>query len=296
MVLGYPIVELSSSLIKTTRFLLKNKKITIQIHVTKPSELNLNRWICNLRVFDSKLNRTYRGTGGSKQLTFSFLKAFGEVCETIAMYENNFSSRCGMAAGILTENTILRAKSELIERDAFIYHYRNRLPFLSKNPIGNDLHSFELASADNNFPTYFVTNTATTLGNADCLQFGCGTSYKNATDAIQKASQEFININLNHLNFPNQCSEWSNHSEKIPTIMDFHHVKSRDRRNIDIFNSLFKVNFHTRDQIDHSKWLVTEVPSPSIFFKVFKVTHPELQKLDFGIPEPNSNDLFHPFW
>lgn len=290
-------MDLSSALNKTAKFLFKKKGIELNVQVLKPSRKTLFRWICSIYVADLTIKkRTYRGTGGSNQLAFAFLKAFGEVCETIAMYENKLSSRCGMAAGIIAENSILRAKSELIERDAFIYHYRNRIPFVSRKRIDDDLHSFELASADKDFPTYFVTNTSTTNGASKCLQFGCGTSFQNSNDAIQKAVQEFVNIHINHHNFPNQCLEWWNHPELIPTKMDFHHVQSRDQRNLDIFKLLFNTQSTSRPQIDRTKWIIEELPSPAKFFKVFKVAHPDLQILKFGQPEPNTADLYHPFW
>lgn len=294
--MGYTIVDLSPTLVKIVKFLLNNKNLNILIWVTKPSENNLFRWICNIKVTDPTINRDYRGTGGSNQLSFAFLKSFGEVCETIAMYENRFSSRCGMAAGFLSESSILRAKSELIERDAFVYHYRNEIPFTSKASLDNGLQSFNMATADQNFPTFLVTDEATVAGKAKCLQFGCGTSFKNTQDAEYKAIQEFLNIFLNHKNFPDQCENWWTHPEEIPTKMDFHHIQSRDKRNLDRFNTLFDTKAHLRSEIDQTKWVVNEVQSPAKFFKVYKASHPDLLKLEFGIPEPNTLDLFHPFW
>jgi ribosomal protein S12 methylthiotransferase accessory factor YcaO len=140
----------------------------------------------------------------------SFTKAMSELGESILVYSLGLETNSGLAGGFLYKTARQRAKAELIERDAFLYHYKNRIPFIEriflekKDNSKLDIFAYKMASTDSSFYSYLVTDEDCSRGNRMCLLFGLG-SHKIKNIAISKAIQEYASIALLHEKFPLWC-------------------------------------------------------------------------------------------
>ena len=164
---------------------------------------------------------------------------------------------------------------------------------------------YTLMTADLRYKTILVTDKKTAMGEAECLQFGTGTHLQEAI-AVAKAVQEYACIRFNHVNNPDWCRGLSERKNK--TLVDSHHIASKDPRNIRRFKDLCspqqinKPPKNTRDEIKKHLWTSEGLDSPVKMFKYVRVKHPDLIGIDFGVPEQNLCDeekgtpLYHPFW
>lgn len=289
-------MDLSNSLISTTSLLLKDKTLSPKVFVYSPSPSTFERWLLVIQVTQN--GRAQRSSGSSKSFMEAYAKALSEMGELLIIEAEKLYSRCGIAGSFFMSRSISRAKCELLERDAFFFHYRNRLPFSAepRELSEKGLLAYELSTADPTLRTFLVTDRMCASGQSECLLFGCATN-EAAETAIEKAIQEYSAIYLNHQRHPDRCKLLANSSEKIPVIMDRHHAASRDPRNIERFRSLCsnRGSVLSPRKLD-GLWEIQTLPSPIRALAFARVSHPSLIKLTFDIPEADEKDLLHPFW
>lgn len=292
-------MDVSSSLIQITKWFIRDRNRNINIHIFPKSKNTLNLWQVIIEVeWDQK--KLIGSSGGSKSLFEAYLKALSELGENIILDSSALMSRCGIAGGLFESQAIIRAKAELLERDSFFYHYRNKVPFYDTFTLfkdGIELCIFQLQSSDPHFYSYLATDKDCTLGKSSCLLFGTS-AHPDKNVAIEKAIQEYSAIRLNHILQPERCESLFKNPDKIATIMDKHHIASRDPRNLNRFQNLCQTskNMGNRKQIDPKNWETQKLKSPFRLLKFIRVDHPDLIKMTFGIPEPGEDKLFHPFW
>jgi hypothetical protein len=160
-------------------------------------------------------------------------------------------------------------------------------------------------SASNEFHAILVTDRASAEGIAPCLLFGTA-AHPDRVTAMEKATQEYLAIRFNHRLFPDRCKTWESSPDQVPTVMDRHHLASRDARNISRFRALCGYGvalkpepYKEREPLNQAGWKITALSSPVRMLSYVRAEHPELIPMTFGIPEasiPGEPPLYHPFW
>ncbi len=252
-------------------------------------------------IIEAVINgRSIKSTGGATHKHQAFLRALGELGENVILYNSDLNSRCGIAAGWLSSMAIVRSKGELIERDAFFYHYRNLVPYTRRQKLDGDAIAFEMQAADPRFSAILVTNEASANLASECLQFGAA-AHPDRKVALAKALQEYHIMRYTHQRHPGRCAERAQNQKLITDILDLHHVHSRDLRNRTRFHQLCRVRENSpRENLNSSGWVIETLESPIRGLHYVRCEHGDLIKLTFGVPEPFANssedELLHPFW
>ena len=269
----------------------------LKVFVHKPTIKTRYRWLVVVNIVDS-LSCKYKGSATSSNPIEAYIKAVAELGESLICSSLNFGNRSGIAAGLLTSQAIVRAKSELIERDAFLYHYRNAIPFTAVKEIDDNdgLLAFQMQSAEKNYYSYLVTDVKCSTGASECLLFGTG-CHPSEKIAIEKAVQEYVSIALNHELKPEWCNGNSNEQLQHKSLTDRHHFASRDFRNIERFRLLCLVREPAGPRPNvGDDWKITRLSSPLRFFNFVYVQNESLISMTFGEFERIEGDLLHPFW
>lgn len=242
--------------------------------------------------------RSERLLAGSedRSLGVAVAKTLSEFGECLLSVHLGVTHRSGMAGGIFRSGVAARASNELLERDAFFFHYRSQVPFLSVHVLQVGLLAFELSCAGKAH-VFLVTDSDTAEGKSDCLILGTGSGSSSAI-AINNALREYRALKHHHENRPGRCSELSMWDRDQLNVCDLHHVRSRDDRNRATFKALCR-----------TKPFKTERPSGSFSFEWFespirgfqfcRASNPALQSIEFGVPEKTEDGaepLYHPFW
>lgn len=252
---------------------------------------------------------TARGCGVGSTPHGAFLKALLELGESAIRIRHRLKSRSGMAGGLFQFQTIQRAKAELIERDAFLYHYRvgapiESLPVATQKDLDRGVRAFRLKSATQDFTTILIVNVAALYADEPHLEFATGCA-RTSKSSLQKALEEFY---LVRSAIRRHCR-----NKRAQSIFDHHLLASFDHRNIDRFRELIESReprlkrigndaFVERESLTSGqiKWKVEKIQSPIRFFRFYRVQSPELIEMSFGHPESQEfqtdRDLFHPFW
>lgn len=233
--------------------------------------------------------KIHSGFGVSTQYILSHLNCIMELGESIIF--NNFLSQSnfrslGLAGGFDLKSVINRAKMEAIERDAFSFHFINKIPFTDSYRDKYGLYCFKLSTICRSTFVTLVCDTETYDLTKNCLIFGLGNG-TNENLSYQSALHSYISLSYNHQLFPTWCDNTSPFHHK-------HHFYSKDQINRQIFYHLtHNLNVSYRKNIEEKHWEVIEHPSP---FKIkmsryVSVDHPKLYSLkDIGETPP------HPFW
>lgn len=258
-----------------------------------------------------------KGTGTAESESTAFIKALVELGESYLVRELKLPHRCGLAGAFFLDQATLRAKAELIERDSFLYHYRNHVPFsrlievVSIKEACKGLYLYQMVSADPFFNAVFATDENGVNGVGPCLLMGLGSHPKLAV-AKAKAKQEYLVMALDHKQRPGWCEELFKSLGKVERLPDLHHCHSRDIRNLNRISSICKKAPRGKDPDGPNKsserilsrqirWEEKRLPSPLRFVKYIQVVSPDLATLDFGHPEPRETwgsiePLYHPVW
>ncbi len=306
--MGNTIVDISNSLATTTLFLIKktNSSKQLSVYIHRPIETN---GLIHLIVIEYKdiTGKIIRSSGMAISFWAAYTKALVEMGEIIITRNFNFPDRSGIAGGLFYATAAERAKAELIERDSFLFHYRNKIPFnkcfLKLNTTTGVTYLYQLSARSSKHHVVLATTEDCANGNNDCLLLGMG-GHKNMNTAKEKAIGELECMKLDHKMRPGWCKKIENNLHLSNRIPDFHHIASRDSRNIDLFKYLCNNNqtniFSTRNDLDNSKWTIQKLQSPLYFFKYTRLLHPDLMPLTFGEPEPakcnGQQPLYHPIW
>ncbi|HXH74012.1 MAG TPA: hypothetical protein VNJ08_03555 [Bacteriovoracaceae bacterium] len=288
-------MDIQNNLNRALRYFVKEDLDASQVYVHYPSDKNLFQYC--IVITATRKNSEIKSSASGNNLYTTFLKALCEFGENMICDSLNLNCRSGIAGGLFSQNSIKRAKAELIERDAFLYHYKNILSFkLNSSNSESDSKLFELNSIDPDFKVCFVMKQNYLIDPTSCLIFGMGseTSFK---DSSEKAFSEFSTMVLNH-NLYLECGFDVPSSKQSKA--DFHHGHSKSQENKLIFQEICKGTDQFKERkYDPKMWKVEVLKSPIRFFRYVKVHHPQLEKLEFGKPEKFnqfSKLVYHPFW
>jgi hypothetical protein len=304
-------MEFSSKLAGITRILLRPNARMVEVYLHSPSSENQGLWMAVLDIEDDCSFR-YKGTGISRRKEEAFIKALVEVGENIIVRRDSLKDRGGIAGGFLGFLATERAKNELCERDAFLFHYRNVTPFLSREEFlfkinGPKIIIFEMRSRVAGYRAFLATSEECSLGTGDCILLGFG-SDSDPEVAKQKATNEFSTMFFDHARRPGWCAELEKGKREILRLPDLHHVASRDSRNILRFKKMCSItessscnSFPEQIAKNSSKWGIEYLKSPFCFVKYVRVSNPMLAPLTFGGYETSGLDegnspLRHPVW
>jgi hypothetical protein len=234
------------------------------------------------------------GSAKGDGLYLTFIKALVELGERISLLINDIRTSNGVAGGLMKSEAIERAKAESLERDAFLYHYANAIPFLDRNKDDSGVWLYKMAAADSKVHTYIATDSIENFAATGCLRIGMGASV-DMKEAKMKAVVEFANSRRLHNNHPDWCEE---QYEKSDSIMNFHHTRSRESNIKKHFKCLLEVNSHIRPQ-SKIDWNITELKSPLRGVSFVRLFSNQLRDLTFGTKmeiKGWNEDLYHPIW
>ena len=241
------------------------------------------------------------GLAWDRSLLRAFLRALLEVGEEILRVKWQLDSRSGLAGGVLVGPTWLRARGELVERDAFFYHYRNRIPFrkVGVRRIDNVmLDVYQLESADPEIAVAFVIAQSWSEASS-FLHFATAASV-DLDSASLRASKEYLSLKRYlAVNSERLSARAGNSAECLKDRSLFHFKACTDPRNLEIFRILLcgESRMASGRCSRPLVWMMTRYRSPIRGFKFLRAESTDLQKIEFGIPEGNEDPpLFHPFW
>lgn len=299
---------LSRSLARLTRHLIRGDEGWTEAFVHPPSELTLGHFIV-VSTFRSSEGPVLKGTGVARSQTEAYLKSVIELGEVLCSNKNGIANRNGMAGGLMLRSAMERAKAELIERDAFLFHYRQGVPLKGPEIWPETIRGassrgrvlvFEMSSAVHGTHCVMATDEASVSGDEGCLWFGLA-AHPDREAASWKAMGEYACMNLDHAMRPGWCAGVFAGTQPASRLPDLHHAASRDPRNRRRFHDLCggaEAEPHRRN--DRSiKWSQSEILSPLRYFRYALASSPALHALEFGRSEPvpaGEPPLFHPVW
>lgn len=289
-------MDLQSILGKTTKLLLLPNDLMPVVYYYPCSQKTFYRHQVVIEI--NLKGRIVRSSSSARAMIQVYIKAVSELGECLLRERMNLHTRSGIAGGFLTSNAVMRAKAELLERDAFFYHYRGRFPFLSKETLtikGNEIHLCKMATQDKSYHSYIAFHADYLNGKCPCLIFGTGT-HLDATLARERALDEFSSLFMNHEHFPEWCPGLNGKRMDEVSLADWHHQASKDKRNQQIMSHLCSVQCSDREIFNEQHWEIKELISPLRGFKFVYVSHPQLSAITFGEEEKSEAGLYHPFW
>lgn len=289
-------MDLQNYLERSVVLLLRTKPDNVRVHIHNPLNAALPFYsiVINVTIGNAK----YRGSSSFKSLQGAFFKALSELGENIILHTQSITSRSGIAGGFLKSNAIKRAKCELIERDSFLYHYRKGHPFklMACSIVGVGL--FELNSIDGNYKVCLAMDSSYLVSMDSCLVFGMGCA-DSLNLAAEKALAEYSSMAQSH-KILGGCGDEFMAARGINRLADFHHSQSRNKENKLIFANLCgSEKVFDKRSCNSDLWEMRELNSPLKFLNFVQLVHPDLEKLNFGIPEVVDGfyePVFHPFW
>lgn len=287
-------MDLQNKLRILTRFLLKPLAKDIQVFIHDPEAGS--KEICVV-VICKCLNIDFKGSSFSDDIFTAYFKAVCELGENLISNDVGLTNRNGLAGGLIWKNTLLRARAELLERDSFIFHYRNRLAgkILTDN---KEYILLKLSSSDPRFHVVMTVGKDYLNFAHTCLCVGLAASM-DLEEATRKSLNEYNGMRLNHRLIT--CREKPlGEPDNWLKLTDFHHNESRNPLNKKIFRELCsgKEMMYSR-VFSADLWRVQKIKSPVRLLKYALVNHPQLESLSFGIPYEVigfENRVFHPFW
>lgn len=238
------------------------------------------------------------GAGSGRTSLSAFLRALSEVGEDALRRRRRIGYRCGMAGGLFLGQALRRARAERIEHDAFLYHYRERIPFRYLGDF-KGLRAYELSSASAQVRVALVTRLSyARLVGRDCVHFGIGGD-ADLKCALEKAARE------HDLMLPRLMGVQERGGASRPE-KDPHFAAAFDGRNVRIFQSLCQEGLDEptpgRAAVE-PQWNEELLESPVRLLRFARVSSEDLIPMQFGVPERNSQDqdgadseLYHPFW
>lgn len=288
----------STKLTRIARFLLRADDERVGVFVHEPSEATSGLYVIVTTLWCDEVKTT--GTGKARAERDAFVRSVAELGEALVARRERFKDRDGIAGGLFRKRAVERACCEAIERDAFLYHYRGRRPFLAREDLARDLVAFVMASALPTIHAVLVTDRGSAEGRSECLTIGLG-AHRDRAESIEKAVGEASTMRLDHRLRPGWCADIYGGVEKPARLPDFHHAQSRDPRNREIFADLCAQTGSqrgSRSPLLHGDWRIQRLKSPVRFLSFVRVKNPELAPLEFGRPEPESTSppLYHPIW
>jgi ribosomal protein S12 methylthiotransferase accessory factor YcaO len=240
---------------------------------------------------------------GSTQIQ-AFTAALSEWIERWALNRSKSRLRLpssnGIASGLLFSNAVERAKCESLERDAFLWHFRNQVPLVDAVTHSKfqdeTIVLGQLQSADPNRPAFLATTNSVATGTFPCVIFGMGCAL-DPQIARQRAIEELLPQLSAHIEESNHCARPRYSEAKSGPF--FHHFESRNSEVRVRFANLFRTGRPPiRKPLNSGLWRIQRLSPELRFFKVAHATHPDLIPLEFGKPEPDSKErpFYHPIF
>jgi hypothetical protein len=300
-------MDLSRSLNSIARIFLKEPAESLGIYVDSNDGLKSERRLTISAHFTQW--GTLRASGSSPSIEEAFFKALIELGEVIATKKSGLQNRNGIAGGFLASKALARAQAELIERDAFLFHYRSQTPFCAEIPLdedlledyGSEVRVYEMASADSKNRCAIATDVRCANQTSECLWIGLGAS-EDIHEAARRALREYRFMLLDHRLRPGWCERVKRDPSSTNRLTDVHHSHSRDPRSLKRFAELCSnIRATDREQISQGRWKSKKLESVIRFVSYRCVLHPDLIPMEFGVPEPwslrdSEGPLLHPFW
>lgn len=290
-------MDLQGSLTHLAKFLIKDKDIAKKVRL----QIIRNEDLFTILISSRTKSGPKRGSGTNGNIFIAFIKSILELGEEIIRDDLGLHCRSGLAGGLFSKSIIERGKCELLERDSFFYHYRNRIPFEVGKEIEMGRRTFYVYKLKCSCPDYFtilIKEKEKLFLNQEMVFFTMATS-KSINEAIKKCIEEYYSLEVfldQNTTFLKYLLEGSVNSDNqiVP-----HLLASFDRRNIERFNELCSLFFDDKKTpgacLDTS-WKITSVQSPIKIFKFFRVESSELVKIRFNVQEESDPGLFHPYW
>jgi hypothetical protein len=305
--MGHTNVDLRNQAIKITQFLILEKLDNLQIDVETPNGENGHQFV--LRISANLKQYKIKSLGANENFYLAILKANFELGEAIIAKEHNILLRSGLAGGFFKKNIVERAKAELIERDAFLFHYHSKIPF---NKIGMidilrhrtkyTFNIYEMSSASDRYFSCLVSPGIESLNGRKYIHFGTASGLKSIQySTISKAIEEYFSLDIfkNHSK-ANIIKRYLNPNYSGPKSK--HIAAVFDERNIELFQILMGQSSGEKTRLLSKNlenlWNVLQINSPIRGAKYFIVSNPELRKLmlDQNESDDHTNPLYHPFW
>lgn len=294
-------MELSHPLSRVTRHLLRAGAGAVETFVHSPQEATRDRYVV-VCEWERNPGKRLKSSGVAGSRLEAYMKAVVELGEAALCDGTSVPNRTGVAGGLVVENAVLRAKAELMERDAFLFHYRNRVPFVTREPAGSRAELFEMSSPQDGIHCFIALDKACVEGTADCILMGLG-CHADRGAAAEKAIGELACMVLDHSMRPGWCRDVFSGASRPTRLTDMHHASSRDPRNMKRIRELCAAGsseaLRGRGKLA-DEWCIELLASPLRYFKYVRVSHGGLAVLEFGKPEPSTSPeeapLFHPVW
>lgn len=259
----------------------------------------------------------FSGTGSGTGWNNAAIKALSEMGENIICFRDG-GERSGLAGGFLEKMAQQRAYEELLERDAYLFHYRNQEPFLKCIYENDFLKSYLLKSRDSKFKIVLSlkkqTNYGDRLSPIGCIQFGLGIGLTTC-NALNKSLSELAALMMYHRQNPKVCLETYNDikanqkkfAEKKVSLMDIHHAFGWDPRNqrrfkdLEICKNFTEKKKRTSESLDFKKSKISfeKIKSPLLYIKYVRAydSSHSLNHLFLGQHEHDYTEpLLQPFW
>ena len=295
MGMGNPNMGLQSSLVQLIHFLVLNstvkEKLTTYIH-------NRNDHYTVI-INSTYKNETISSTGTNKNLLTAILKGIIEFGEEIIRVKHGLNNRSGIAGGLNEENIIERAKSEIIERDSFLYHYRTKKPIKLIKEIyrkNRKFYVYQMSTIDPLFKSVLIKESKMIFEGHEIVHFTTAASRK-IENAINKAIEEYFSLEIFLKENKDEVIRIFNDQSKNVSPL-YHHIRAiSDQRNLQIINSICGNNGSIEPRELKANWNIEKLKSTIKFFKYFKASSDKAIPFELGIPEEGQMPtLFHPFW
>jgi hypothetical protein len=238
-----------------------------------------------IEVIETETQKLFTGKGRAGNSWGAFLQALLKLGETIIIEKEGLLDQSAIASGPIFFNNTERVKTELVERDAFLFHYQNQIPF---RPISTKegesstrpIHFFALETIDETYHSVFAIGPLHTSTKGENVVRGMGThplqnlACQKALEAIQETEyEERIQALCYPQNFTKSNSENVRKSEAQAEKL------LQGRR----ISKLFPY-----------AWDIETYHSPIRFFQYSKVTHPEISSVKFipHHPSPSHRSLY----
>ncbi|MFK8139414.1 MAG: hypothetical protein AB8E15_13725 [Bdellovibrionales bacterium] len=277
--------------------LIVSKHLLIEVSKCRVTILNQKDRVVVVILIETHIFGRLKASSSDLNMYLSFIKALSELGENIIREQHSLENRDGLAGGILPSGAKKRGRWELVERDAFIFHYRSSVPFkMLKDDPENNIQLFELSCSIKDVRCVVAFDSSVKY--SDRVIFGIKTN-KEISKAIEGAINELSSMLLIHEMDKSELVE-KRESRKVERPLDHHYLALFDSRNLRILNSL-KLNqsraYRLPDRRKESiNFKFQKFSSPVRFLSFYQAKTDEIESISFGVPEPGTKDLYLPFW
>ena len=312
MGLGHPSMDLQNTLRSVSRFLIRDGRIH---QIGSLLELSITHHDGFYTIFHQSVlgGNSISSSGTNRNILTAYLKSIVEFGEEILRVQLNLNNRSGISGGLSEKNITLRAQVEVLERDSFLFHYRQRLPMkkIKEITVGERVFSaFEMVCLDPRFRAVLIRESSRSYQGRLIAHFS--TAVNETTElAIEKAVEEYVSLETFFEDNAESINMLITGKYHLDNPLLPHMAAMFDPRNVEILNVLTgnitdnsptsedNIVLHRFQGLPRTrpKWIISNLVSPLKFFKYLRAESPDAEKFVFGVPENGIwPALFHPFW